>query len=197
MKVSLNYGNTGKWGSVIIQFLMLLIFWLVLSGRFQAKYVIIGVVSTAFITWFTNDYFYSVLRQGEFRAIKIWLILEQLWRFLLYLPWLFYQIIVANIQVAYYVLHPRMPVDPGLLLFQTKMKKGMSQVTLANSITLTPGTITASLEDNRYTVHTLKRSLASLLETGTMQLKVSKVFLEEGETPPQTSWVHSIKETAE
>jgi multicomponent Na+:H+ antiporter subunit E len=189
--------KTGKWPSIIFQFIMLFAFWLILSGRFQVKYIILGAISAALITYFTNDRFYSVLRQGEFRPIKTGLILTQLWRFILYVPWLLYQIVVANIQVAYYVLHPGMPIAPGLLVFRTEMKKNMSQVTLANSITLTPGTITANLENGTYTIHTLKRTLASLLESGEMQQKVGRIFLEEKELVPETRWMSSLKEMAE
>ena len=197
MRLMHDYARSGRWESAILQFFMLFAFWLILSGRFQLKYIIIGAISSVLVTYFTNHYFYSALKQGELRVVRARLIITQLWRFLLYLPWLLLQIIIANVQVAYYVLHPRMPVDPGLLLFSSEMKKGMSLVTLANSITLTPGTITANLEDGKYTVHTLKRPLASLLESGTMQVKVGNVFLEEKETAPQTRWVHSIKELRE
>ena len=197
MRPLCDYARSGKWESAILQFCMLFAFWLLLSGRFQLKYIIIGAISAALVTYFTNNYFYSVLKQGEFRVVRAGLIMTQLWRFLLYLPWLLLQIIIANVQVAYYVLHPRMPVDPGLLLFRSEMKKGMSRVTLANSITLTPGTITANLEDGKYTVHTLKRTLAGLLESGTMQTRVGKVFLEEGEPAPRIGWIHLLEEMPE
>lgn len=176
-----------------------MVFWLVMSGRFQAKYIILGVISAALVTWVTNDGFYSVLRLGEFRKISVGHILGQLWRFLVYIPWLVYQIIMANFQVAYYVLHPKLPVDPGLLIFRTRMKKGMSQVTLANSITLTPGTITASMENGEYTVHTLKRSLAGLLEEGEMQRKVNHIFMDEEEPKPdiRCRWVGNLEDMAE
>ena len=189
--------RSGRWESTIFQFFMLFAFWLLLSGRFQLKYIVIGAISAALVTYLTNHYFYFVLKQGEFRVVRAGLIMTQLWRFLLYLPWLLLQIIIANVQVAYYVLHPRLPVDPGLLLFRSEMKKGMSRVTLANSITLTPGTITANLEDGKYTVHTLKRTLAGLLESGTMQTRVGKVFLEEEEPAPRIGWIHSLEEIPE
>ena len=182
-----------------MEFVLLMVFWLVMSGRFQAKYIILGVISAALVTWFSNDSFYSVLRLGEFRPISVGHILGQLWRFLLYVPWLIYQIIMANVQVAYYVLHPKLPVDPGLLLFHTEMKKGMSQVTLANSITLTPGTITAWMEDGHYTIHTLKRPLAGLLEEGTMQVKVARIFKDVEDPAPdiRCRWVCTLEEMAE
>jgi multicomponent Na+:H+ antiporter subunit E len=107
------------------------------------------------------------------------------------------QIIMANLQVAYLVLHPKMPIEPVLLLFRTRMRKGIAQVTLGNSITLTPGTITASLENGKYIIHTLKPPLASGLVEGKMQGRIAKVYLEEEETKPKVRWVYSLEELEE
>ena len=180
--------------SVVLQFVLLFAFWLLLSGHYQAKYIVIGALAAGLVTLLSNDLFYLALRYGESAEPKIQLVLLQLWRFLLYLPWLLSRIIMANIQVAYLVLHPKMPIDPGLLVFRTRMKKGIAQVTLANSITLTPGTITTSLENGRYIIHTLKRPLAGELEDATMQNKITQVYLEAKEPPPTTQWVHSLEE---
>lgn len=180
--------------SVVLQFVLLFAFWLLLSGHYQARYIVIGALAAGLVTLLSNDLFYLALRYGESAEPKIELVLLQLWRFLLYLPWLLSRIIMANIQVAYLVLHPKMPIDPGLLVFRTRMKKGIAQVTLANSITLTPGTITTSLENGRYIIHTLKRPLAGELEDATMQNKIARVYLEAKEPPPTTQWVHSLEE---
>ncbi len=180
--------------SVTLQFVILFAFWLLLSGHFEAKYIIIGLVSAGLVTFITNDLFHSALRYGDVREIKTRLVLLQLWRFLLYLPWLLSRIIMANIQVAYLVLHPRMPIEPVLFLFGTRMRKGISRVTLANSITLTPGTITVSLEDDRYIIHTLRPPLAQELASAVMQNKVAKVYLEEEEPPPAIRLVYSLEE---
>ena len=180
--------------SVVLEFVILFAFWLLLSGHYQASYIFIGALAAGLVTLLSNDLFYAVLRYGERTEPQIRSVLLQLWRFLLYLPWLLSRIIMANVQVAYLVLHPKLPIDPGLLVFRTQMRKGMAQVTLANSITLTPGTITTSLENGRYIIHTLKRSLAGELEDATMQNKIARVYLEEKEQPPTTQWAHSLEE---
>ena len=179
--------------SVSLQFVILYVFWLILSGHYQAKYIIIGAIAAALVTLLTNDLFYSTLRYGERVETKPHAIFLQLFRFLIYLPWLLVQIIMANVQVAYLVLHPRMPIEPALLLFRTRMQKGIAQVTLANSITLTPGTITVSLEDGNYIIHTLRPPLAQGLVEASMQNKVAKVYLEEKEQPPAVRWKYSLK----
>jgi len=180
--------------SIVLQFVILFAFWLLLSGRYQVKYIIIGAIAAALVTFLTNDLFYTVLQRGERLGVKPRQVLQQIWRFLLYIPWLLIQIVLANVQVAYLVLHPRMPIEPGLLLFRTKMRKGIARVTLANSITLTPGTITASLEEGNYIIHNLKPPLASGLVEGTMQNKVAHVYLEEEEPKPEIRWAYSLEE---
>ena len=199
MKISLGLKNlNGRWRerltSIVLQFIILFAFWLVLSGRYQLKYILIGAVAAGLVTFLTNDLFYSTLRRGVRVETKVWAVLLQLWRFIAYLPWLLSRIIMANVQVAYLVLHPKMPIEPVLFIFRTRMRKGISQVTLANSITLTPGTITVSLEDGRYIIHTLKPPLASELAEAVMQNKIAKVYLEEKEPPPDARWVYSLEE---
>ena len=94
-----------------------------------------------------------------------------------YLPWLFWQIVVANLQVAYIVLHPRMMdlIDPHLIHFKTTLKKPISRVTFGQSITLTPGTITVSLHDDEFTVYALTRSAAESLP-GEMEQRVARAL---------------------
>ena len=197
MKLFEQYKAPGRLGSAIIQFFIMFAFWVILSGRFEAKYLILGVLSSAFVTWLTSEGFFSVFHQGETNISGIGRMLAQIWRFIRFVPWMVWQIIVANFQVAYYVLHPKMPIDPEFLLFKTEMKKSISLVALANSITVTPGTITATMSKGKYTVHVLKKPLAGLLEEGIMQEKVGRVFGEEKEPPPKTHTVRSIKEVTQ
>jgi multicomponent Na+:H+ antiporter subunit E len=198
MRITLPEIGTEHWhkrlSSAILEFVILFVFWLLLSGHYQAKYIIFGVISAALVTFLTNDLFHAVLRHGEGTEPDVRAIFKQLGRFIAYIPWLLGQIVLANVQVAYLVLHPRMPIEPGFLLFSTRMHKGMSQVTLANSITLTPGTITVSLEGGNYIIHNLKPPLAQSLVDGQMQSKVAHVYLETEKVPPEVRWAHSLEE---
>ena len=183
-----------KSACIVLQFLLLFAFWLVLSGHFTAKYIILGALSSGLVTFLTRDLFYSVFQHGKDIKTRFRTIFLQMWRFIVYLPWLLSRIIMANVQVAYLVLHPRMPINPAFFLFRTTMKKNISQVTLANSITLTPGTITVSLEDGNYIIHTLNPPLAQELADAVMQNKVAKIYQEEKEKPPITRLVYSLEE---
>ncbi|MBA7471979.1 hypothetical protein ES707_07292 [subsurface metagenome] len=74
--------------SVVLQFVILFTFWLILSGHYQAKYIVIGVISAGLVTFLTNDLTDSVLRYGERGEPKIRSVILQLLRFIAYLPWL-------------------------------------------------------------------------------------------------------------
>jgi len=131
------------------QFIALFTFWLILSGHYQTKYILIGVASAALVTFLTNDIFSSIFRHDKRERNDIRLSIFKLLRFLAYMPWLLYQIVKANIQVAFIVLNPRMPIDPALLQFSTQLKREIAQVILANSITLTPGTLSVDIDEEQ------------------------------------------------
>jgi len=179
-----------NWVSLSLQTAGLFAFWLALSGRFEPKFLVIGALSTVVVLVLNRDIFRLqpvVERGGVLRAM-----LATGWRWLAYLAWLLCSIVVANIQVAYLVLHPRMPIDPVLLRFRVPWRRAATQVLLANSITLTPGTVTVDLRDGQYTVHTLAPFLAQPLASGEMQKRVASVFREEADSTPAVAWVRSV-----
>jgi multicomponent Na+:H+ antiporter subunit E len=108
-------------------------------------------------------------------VIRSWL------RFLGYIPWLLYQIFLANLHILYLVFHPRMMdlIDPHIIKFQSKLTKELSLVTLANSITLTPGTITVYVSvDGDFHVHSIDKKSSEALP-GEMESKVASAFGEQ------------------
>ena len=100
-------------------------------------------------------------------------LLKKAARFLSYLPWLLYKIVLANLDIAYRVLHPKMPIAPELVKFQSDLKTDWGLVVLANSITLTPGTVTVDLVEGEYIVHALTREAVESL--GKMEDKVKRI----------------------
>ena len=99
------------------------------------------------------------------------------WRFVLYVPWLIYQVILANLHVAKLVIFPG-TVNPRVVRFRTKLKSDFSMVTFANSITLTPGTITMDIDNGEFIVHALSKKVADDLESGDMERRIAHIFLE-------------------
>lgn len=192
LAVKIRY-RLGTVSGVALLFGALFVFWLILSGQYQLKYIISGIVTAALVTLLTYNLVFSVFQNDQRKGITSFTF-SQVWAFLAYLPWLLAKIVVANLQIAYLVLHPRMPIDPALLRFRTRLQKNLAQVIVANSITLTPGTITIRLKDGEYIVHALVPSSASDVLESKLQNKVGKIFMEGREEPPNVLWSHSLEE---
>jgi multicomponent Na+:H+ antiporter subunit E len=155
--------------------------------------VVWGALAAGVVTFLTHDLLYSRETAAAEEKIRVRLVLKQGWHLLAYLVWLLWSIVKANLQVAYLVLHPRMPVDPVLLQFRTRLPRNLAQVIIGNSITLTPGTVTVDLKEGRYTVHALVPKTAQDVIQGRLQKKVAAIFLQEEEAP-RVSFIYSIEE---
>ena len=101
---------------------------------------------------------------------------QQLARFALYVPYLLYEIAKANVEIAYVVLHPDLPIDPEMVEFDAAVWSALPVTTLANSITLTPGTLTVDVSRQHFTVHTLTRNSREGLFSGTLERAVRFLF---------------------
>jgi multicomponent Na+:H+ antiporter subunit E len=178
-----------KAGRLALQFVVLFAFWFILSGKLDAKYLTFGMVAAALVTFATQD----LLDAAQLQQVKnsvggASLALKQ-WRLFCYFVWLLCSIAQANFQVAYLVLHPRLPIQPGLLRFRTRLRSRVGQVILANSITLTPGTITVELTDGTYLIHALVPHAAASLLEAKMQSKLEAIFGEPEEPRPEIRWL--------
>jgi len=156
----------------ILQFIILLGLWLVLSGKYDWFHISLGVVSAFIVTVLQlriNKYLYYQKKIASENSLS--------WsRLLLYIPWLIWQIILASLQVAYVVLHPRMPINPSLLKFKTKLPNIAARVILGNSITLTPGTLTINIADDEFLVHALTDASQSGIVDGSLPKQVAKLY---------------------
>jgi len=150
-------------------FLIMMGFWVLLSGKFDLFHLTLGVISSGLVSFLSADLF-MYDPQGSNR-------LSSGFRFLLYLPWLLYQIVLSTLHVTFLALHPKMKdlIDPTIVTFKTKLKTDIAKVALANSITLTPGTITIRVEDQVFYVHAISRKAAAGLP-GEMEDRLAKVF---------------------
>lgn len=157
----------------IYTFLILSGFWILLSGKFDAFHLTLGALSCLLVSFLSHDLLFSKKdKQPRKPGIPI--------RFIIYIPWLLYQIIVANFHVARLALTPKVTdtMEPRIIRFKTKLKSQMAKVTFGNSITLTPGTITVFIEDDEFVVHAISEKTASGLP-GEMEEKIARVFGED------------------
>jgi multicomponent Na+:H+ antiporter subunit E len=163
---------------IVITFALLGGFWVLLSGYFDGFHLVAGGTCSLIVAAISHRLLFSGRRSPFFRTS---------WRLFCYVPWELWQIVLANIDVIRRVLHPKMPIDPCLIEIETPLRSEFALVTLGNSITLTPGTITVSVDTQKgiFLVHALAKEPAdALLLDQTMQTKVAKVF-QEGENKPR------------
>ena len=161
----------------VAQFFLMMGFWLLLSGHYDFFHIAMGVLSSAVVVLlnlrlrryyhFTDEMFKTSPLSATMNILRFLFV---------YIPWLIWQIVVASLQVAYVVLHPKMPIDPALIRFTTRLPTMGSKVILGNSITLTPGTITIQISDDEFLVHALMDVSSSGIIDGTLPEQVAKLF---------------------
>ena len=129
----------------ITLFILSLIFWLLLTFDFTIPNLIVGAVSSIICALFFGRIFvtnvYKLLQPRRY----FW--------FIIYLFVFIWECLKANIDVAYRVLHPAMPIRPGIVKVKTTLKSDMAKMLLANSITMTPGTISVDIIDDTLYIH--------------------------------------------
>ncbi|MGQ9615636.1 MAG: Na+/H+ antiporter subunit E [Spirochaetota bacterium] len=129
----------------ILLFIFLIIIWLLLTLNVTVPNIIVGVVATLLVTIFYAKYSLESDR-------KLLQIGRYFWAFI-YLFIFLWECIKANIDVMYRVVHPAMPIKPGIVRVKSSLKTDIGKVFLANSITMTPGTITVDIIDDNFYIH--------------------------------------------
>ncbi len=148
--------------------------WLVLSPKRDLFHLTLGALAACVIALFSQ---WLVVQPPPIAEPNGRTLLWMPWhRFAVYLPWLGVQVVIASLQVAYVVLHPRLPVRPRVLRLRACYPHTLARLTLANSITLTPGTVTLDVDADEFLVHALTESAARDLERSTMPDRVSRLY---------------------
>lgn len=146
-------------------YLFFLLIWIIFNGRVTMEILVSGAVISAFIYYFFRKS--MGVRPGT--DMKI---VRNLPGGTLYVLLLIWEVIKANIHIIKLVLSPHISISPVLISFKTDLESSFARVVLANSITLTPGTITCNLsDDGTFLVHCLDRELADgIAETSLVRL---------------------------
>ncbi len=141
--------------------------WLLWSGHYTALLISFGIASCAavvLISWRMEN----LDEEGQLLLLVP--------RLVIYTPWLMKEIALANIDVARRILHPRLPISPALIRVKCSQELDLARVIYANSITLTPGTVSVDMDDDTITVHALSRTAAEGVLSGEMDRKVSRTI---------------------
>ena len=159
----------------LYSFVVLFVPWLVLSGKFDPLHLGMGVLCSLLVGYWCADLLFQDKTTTPGNRLR------QLIGFVGYMGWLLGQIILANLHVFRVALSPRMNelLSPQMVEFDCKLEKEFSKFILANSITLTPGTVTVRVEGRRFLVHALTDSAARGMP-GAMEKRIANIFERSG-----------------
>jgi len=158
----------------IIYFVLAFITWLVLNWTLNVQFIIAGLIASAFV----SILFHEMLPKEH----HIFVSPVRIFWFLVYVPVFIYYMLMANFDVVYRALHPAMPIKPGIVKIKTNLKTDSGITALANSITLTPGTLTVDLTDDGYLyIHWINVKSSDIEEAtkqiaGTFEWFIRKIF---------------------
>ncbi len=160
----------------IAAFVVLFISWVVLSGKFDLFHLILGSISCAIVAFMSTDILFQVQKSLGSRLVEAF-------RFVCYSSWLFHQIALANIHVINLAISTK-PVkdniDPHIFTFKTSLQTDFAKFILANSITLTPGTVTIRVVDDIFYIHAITDEARGDLPDGEsvseMERRIAWVF---------------------
>ncbi len=145
----------------------LFVVWVLLSASFAWIHLGLGFICSFAVAWINSGHSPFVPK------FRLWL------RILLYLPWLFYKIVQSSLQLTKLILHPALPIAPQLISVETKLRHHAAVVLLGNSITLTPGTITAEVDRNKLIIHAMDKTLAEDITSKQIESKIADIFKDE------------------
>ena len=163
-------------GYRITIFVLLLVTWVAFSGKLDAFHLGLGALSSLIVTWLSQDLLF------EDRKKDLGQRLSEAARFISYVLWLLWQIVLANVHVFKLAMTDagQKEMSPRVVKFKTKLKTDFAKFVYANSITLTPGTITIQINGSEYLVHAISEAVEKDLKSGEMERRVAAVFEPEG-----------------
>jgi len=131
----------------LIYFVLAFVIWILLTwpfvdGKIDGQVVIAGLIASVIVAVM----FHEILPKEH----HVFISPVRIFWILVYIPVFFYYVMKANLDVVYRALHPKMPIKPGIVKIKTTLKTESGITALANSITLTPGTLTVDLTDDGF-----------------------------------------------
>ncbi len=155
----------------LLIFALLFAGWAIFSGLFDAFHLTLGVISCALVTYLSSDLLFSDRSQSFGDRV------EQAIRFLGYALWLLWQIVLANIYILKLALTPGglEEISPRIIRYRTKLQSDFAKFVLAQSITLTPGTVTIRIDGDILYIHAISQAAEEGLD-GSMEGWIGYVF---------------------
>lgn len=150
--------------------------WVALSGQFDAFHLTLGLISSGLVTWMSSDLLFRYRDQSIAERVY------EGWKLSFYFLWMIWQILLANFSVLRLALAPgaMKEINPSIVHFKTKLKSNFAKFLLANSITLTPGTVTIKIIGDDFYVHAINEKAAAGLD-GEMERRIARIYRSEQE----------------
>lgn len=149
-------------------FVVLFLLWVIFNGKLTVEIAVFGILIAAAIEWF-------MVRYMDYTPKITMGLLRNFFRIIEYVGVLIVEIAKANVQVMRMILSMKYEVEPQIIHFKTNLTSDAAKVALANSITLTPGTITVAVEDDQYTVLCLDKEFAQGIDDSVFVKLLSKM----------------------
>lgn len=145
---------------------ILVLFWMLLSGHTSTLLLTLGLASVVLVTWLV-----SRMDKNDNLPVRMLFSIH----FLSYIGWLAWQVIITNIDVAKRIWNPSLPIKPASRKIKVSIKDPLIKTIYANSITLTPGTVTTEVGEDYFIVHALNSEGLDELEEGDMERRLIRL----------------------
>jgi multicomponent Na+:H+ antiporter subunit E len=167
---------------LLLLFSLLMVFWLLLSGRFDLHLIASGAIASAVITLASAPLLERTIgpaathpRVRVIPAIPL-------------LAWVLWRMLLSAMQLARIVLDPRLPPEPGIVRFRTDLTSPAARAVLSTAITLVPGTMTLEIEGDVLTIHTFTPDAVVDFATSGLQDRIARVFGDPAQPRPELLW---------
>ncbi len=148
---------------------VLMVIWVVFSGFLDSFHLSLGLISCGIVTWLSSGLLF------DDQSIPIRRRAVQTVRFVSYMLWLTWQIVLSNIAVMKLAFAPRSSLQPQIVRYRTPLKTDFEKFLLANSITLTPGTVTIKILGDIFYIHAIDDGAVAGLN-GEMDRRIARIF---------------------
>lgn len=149
-------------------FILLFLFWIILSQRFTLEIAVIGAGAAGLILLYSRSLLFATKETTLYSPVKILLFMKFIFIMLI-------EILKSNWQVAKIVLSPSLPISPSFVKVQITFKKDFDKVIFGNSVTLTPGTLTVDIDEEGFLVHALTKEAAEGLKDNIIEKSIREL----------------------
>jgi multicomponent Na+:H+ antiporter subunit E len=166
----------------LLLFAALMGFWLLLSWRLDPLFLVMGAVSAVVITVASTVLLERTIgAAGTHPRVRVL-------RLAPYVAWLLWRMLLSAAQIAWIVVNPRVPPEPGIVRIPIALTSPAARTMLSNSLTLVPGTMTLEISNEEVTVHSFTPDAVDDLASAEMQNRIAAIFGDRQQEPPEMVW---------